>query len=116
MRHHYVPQFLLSAWADETSDLKVETFRLDLPNLPSSRRGTKYIGYDDNLYALTSQEKELLYDLEFKRIKFKRIENAAPLSVVESTAYNALYAHRQDWWRCQGRHITQSQREQQGLK
>lgn len=53
MRHHYVPQFLLRAWAASTLDGKVEVFRLDLENAPSSRRSPKYTGYEDDLYALT---------------------------------------------------------------
>jgi hypothetical protein len=53
MRHHYVPQFLLRAWAETQPDQKVEVFRLDLPDLPSSRLAPKYTAYEDNLYALT---------------------------------------------------------------
>jgi hypothetical protein len=53
MRHHYVPQFLLRAWAKTQPDKRVEVFRLDLPDLPSSRHAPKYTAYEDNLYALT---------------------------------------------------------------
>jgi hypothetical protein len=53
MRHHYVPQFLLRAWAETQPDQKVEIFRLDLPDLPSSRHTSKYTAYEDDLYALT---------------------------------------------------------------
>lgn len=53
MRHHYVPQFLLRAWAETQPDNRVETFRLDLPRLSSSRHAPKHIAYEDNLYALT---------------------------------------------------------------
>jgi Protein of unknown function (DUF4238) len=53
MRHHYVPQFLLRAWAETTLDKKVEIFRLDRPQLPSSRRSPKHTAYEKNLYALT---------------------------------------------------------------
>ena len=53
MRHHYVPQFLLRAWSDGTPDKKIETFRLDLTHLPSSRFTPKHTGYEDDLYALS---------------------------------------------------------------
>lgn len=53
MRHHYVPQFLLRAWAETMPDKKVETFRLSLPHLPSSRHAPKHTAYEENLYALT---------------------------------------------------------------
>lgn len=53
MRHHYVPQFLLRAWAKSAPDHKIETFRLDLPHLPSSRHGPRHTAYEDNLYSLT---------------------------------------------------------------
>lgn len=56
MRHHYVPQFLLRSWAGTTADGRVETFRLDLPNLPVSRHAPKHTAYEHDLYALTMDE------------------------------------------------------------
>ena len=53
MKHHFIPQFLLKAWADTTEDAKLEVFRLDLPNFPSSRWMPEYTAYEDNLYTLT---------------------------------------------------------------
>ena len=53
MRHHYVPKFLLKAWADTSSDGMVEVFRLDLPGLRSQRWAPKATGYEPDLYALT---------------------------------------------------------------
>lgn len=53
MRHHYVPQFLLAAWAEGAADWRLEVFRLDLPNLPTSRHAPRYTAFEDNLYALT---------------------------------------------------------------
>lgn len=53
MRHHYIPQFLLRAWAETTPDKKVEIFRLDRPRVPSSRRSPRHTAYEKNLYALT---------------------------------------------------------------
>ena len=56
VKHHFIPQFLLKAWADTTEDKRIEVFRLDLPHLPSSRRAPGYTGYEDNLYTLTKPE------------------------------------------------------------
>jgi hypothetical protein len=53
MRHHYIPQFLLRSWAENTTDGKIEVFRLDLKHIPSSRLTPKHTGYEENLYALT---------------------------------------------------------------
>ena len=53
MKHHFIPQFLLKAWASTTEDKKLEVFRLDLPHFPSSRRTPEYTGYEENLYTLT---------------------------------------------------------------
>lgn len=54
MKHHYIPRFLLKAWAG--ADGKIETFRIDLPHLPSSRLTPKSTAYKDNLYALSIPE------------------------------------------------------------
>lgn len=56
MRHHYVPQFLLRPWAEKNNDGKIEVFRLDLKQIPSSRLTPKHTGYEENLYALTKAE------------------------------------------------------------
>jgi hypothetical protein len=53
MDHHYVPQFLLRAWANASPDDKLEVFRLDLKYLPSRRTGPKYTAFEPNLYALS---------------------------------------------------------------
>ncbi len=53
MRHHYVPQFLLKAWAETTSDKKIVSFRLDLPQMPSSRLSPKSTAYEEDLYSLS---------------------------------------------------------------
>ena len=54
MRHHYVPQFLLKAWADTSSDQMLEVFRVDLEDIPSRRRAPKALGYERDLYALST--------------------------------------------------------------
>jgi hypothetical protein len=53
MRHHYVPQFLLSAWCEGATDGKFQEFRLDLKELHTYRRVPKATAYQVNLYALT---------------------------------------------------------------
>ena len=52
MRHHYVPQFLLRHWAENTPDKKVEAFRLDQSRIPSKRFTPKYVGFEHDLYIL----------------------------------------------------------------
>ncbi len=54
MRHHYIPQFLLRAWAG--ADEKIEVFWVDPQHLRSSRLAPKFTGYEDDLYALTTSE------------------------------------------------------------
>ena len=56
MRHHYVPQFLLNPWTEDSLDGKLEVFRLDIQGFPSSRRGSRYTGFDNDLYALTKEK------------------------------------------------------------
>lgn len=53
MDHHYVPQFLLQPWSVGSADGRLETFRLDLPNLPSKRLTTRATGFEPDLYALS---------------------------------------------------------------
>ena len=54
MRHHYIPQFLLKAWAG--ADGKIEVFWIDPQHLRSSRLAPKSTAYEDNLNALTVSE------------------------------------------------------------
>lgn len=54
MRHHYIPQFLLRAWAG--ADEKIEVFWVAPQHLRSSRLTPKFTGYEDDLYALTRAE------------------------------------------------------------
>lgn len=72
MRHHYVPQFLLSPWAEGSADGKVEVFRLDLPSIKSSRHTTKYTGFDDDLYALT---KDVVAGMEKQAVEKRFLMN-----------------------------------------
>lgn len=77
MRHHYVPQFLLRPWTEATPDDKLEVFRLDLPDLPSSRYAPKSTGFDNDLYALT---KDVIAGMEKQAIEtrfLKLVDNNA---------------------------------------
>ena len=56
MRQHYIPQFLLRAWAETTADKKVESFQLDLPHRQSSRLAPQSTAYENDLYSLTEPE------------------------------------------------------------
>lgn len=56
MRHHYVPEFLLKAWAETSADEMIEAFRLDIPGFPSKRHSPKGSGYETDLYALTRDQ------------------------------------------------------------
>lgn len=102
MRHHYVPQFLLDPWAENNQDRKLEVFRLDLPNIPSSRYTPKYTGFDDNLYALT---KEIVAGMEkqaIEKIFLMNVDNRGAIarSKLESEGLNSLSnEERVDWAR-----------------
>ena len=77
MRHYYVPQFLLSPWAENTLDVKLEVFRLDLPHLPSSRHAPKYTGYGDDLSALSKDAVAGMEKQSIEMLFLKRVDNNA---------------------------------------
>jgi hypothetical protein len=77
MRHHYVPQFLLRAWAETQPDKKVEVFRLDLSDLPSSLHAPKYTAYEDNLYALTMPVVAGMEQQAVERHLLRRVDDLA---------------------------------------
>ena len=102
MRHHYVPQFLLGPWAENNPDRKLEVFRLDLPNISSSRHTPKYTGFDDDLYALT---KEVVAGMEKQAIEKKFLmsvdhRGSVARSKLESQGLKSLSdEERVDWAR-----------------
>ncbi len=77
MRHHYVPQFLLRSWAEGTKDQKVEIFRIDRPDLPSSRRAPEYTAFCDNLYSLDRDAVAGLSKHDIETRLLKNIDNEA---------------------------------------
>jgi hypothetical protein len=102
MRHHYVPEFLLRAWADTQPDGKVEVFRLDLPHVPSNRHAPKYTGYEDNLYALTIPVVAGMEQQAVEEHLLRRIDDLAA-AVVRKLTTNGLVSltleDRCDWAR-----------------
>lgn len=102
MRHHYVPEFLQKPWTENSVDGKLEVFRLDLPNIPSSRHTPKYTGFDHDLFALT---KDAIAGMEKQAIekRFLRVvdNNAARVrSKLETQGLRALTTEdRMDWAR-----------------
>ena len=102
MRHHYVPQFLLRAWAETQPDRKVESFRLDLPHLPSSRRAPKHVGYEENLFALTMPVVAGMEQQAVERHLLRRIDDLAA-DVLRKLAATGLAGltpdNRRDWVR-----------------
>ncbi len=77
MRHHFVPQFLLAAWAEGSPDNKVQEFRLDLPSLPAFRRSTKSTAYVVDLYALTQDHVAGMSQQAVETLVLKAVDNAA---------------------------------------
>jgi len=49
MRNHFVPKFLLSAWADSDPEGKVHIFTLTARGIYLSRLAPKSTGYEDDM-------------------------------------------------------------------
>jgi hypothetical protein len=102
MDHHYVPQFLLRAWANTSLDDKVEVFRLDLNDLPSRRTGPKYTGFEPNLYALSMP---MVAGMERQAVETKlmrRIDSDAAIAHVkmcETGLRSLTFDERLNWVR-----------------
>ena len=102
MKHHYVPQFLLREWAETTPDREVETFRLDLPGLPSSRHAPRYVGYEPNLYALTLPKVAGMEQQAVEKHLLRHIDTAAAsvLQKLTHAGFASLTSNdRNDWIR-----------------
>jgi Protein of unknown function (DUF4238) len=102
MRHHYVPQFLLRAWTETQPDKSVEVFRLDLPDLPSSRHAPKYTAYQHNLYALTMPVVAGMEQQAVEKLLLLHIDNLAAgmLRKLATTGLTGLtLENRCDWAR-----------------
>jgi hypothetical protein len=79
MRHHYVPEFLQKPWTKNALDGKLEVFRLDLPNAPSSRHTPKHTGFDNDLYALTKDVVAGMDKQSVEKLFLKNVDNNAAL-------------------------------------
>ena len=78
MKHHYVPQFLLSRWTDETG--RLFSFSRRNGRLVCSRRTPKSTGYEDGLYALLADVFGFSRDIVEEKI-FARIDDGAAKAV-----------------------------------
>lgn len=102
MRHHFVPQFLLRAWANGSLDGKVEDIRLDLSGFPSSRRAPKSTGYKDDLYALSKPVVAGMEKQAIEKIFFMQVDNLAARAhqkLVEHGLRSLTTSERSDWVR-----------------
>lgn len=102
MRHHYIPQFLLSPWAENSKDGKLEVFRLDLPEIPSSRRKPRYTGFDDDLYALSEDVVAGMEKQAIEKIFLMKVDNRGAIarSKLENQGLKSLNnEERADWAR-----------------
>ena len=102
MKHHFIPRFLLKAWADTTKDGKVEAFRLDLKHLPSSRMSPKHTGYEDNLYALTESVVASVEQQAVEKRFLQRIDSdgAGVLRKLNATGFGDVEPHDASSWAC----------------
>lgn len=100
MRHHYVPQFLLRPWTENTLDNRLEVFRLDLQGVPSLRRATRGTGREVDLYALTEERVAGMEQQAIERKFLRGVDNngACVRSKLESHGLNLLTEDdRIDW-------------------
>jgi Protein of unknown function (DUF4238) len=92
----------LRAWAETQPDKKVETFRLDLPHLPSSRHAPKHIAYEENLYALTMPVVAGMEQQAVERHLLRHIDDLAAgvLRRLTTRGFTSLtFGNRSDWAR-----------------
>ena len=102
MKHHYVPQFLLRAWAKKSPDGKVEDIRLDIEGFPSSRRVPKSTGYVDDLFALSRPVVAGMEKQAVEKIFFMQVDNLAARAhqkLVEDGLRSLTIDERSDWVR-----------------
>lgn len=74
MKHHYVPQFLLSRWTDDAG--RFFSFSRRNGRLVCSRRTPKSTGYEDSLHALLADVFGFSRDILEEKI-FARIDDGA---------------------------------------
>lgn len=100
MRHHYIPEFLQKPWTKDTSDGRLEVFRLDISHLPSSRHTPKYTGFDNNLYALTRDNVVGMDKQAVEKLFLKHVDNNAALvrEKLEHDGLKSLTQEEKEHW------------------
>lgn len=100
MKHHYVPQFLLSQWANGIDDNTIEVFRLDLVELRSDRHTPAYTGYEKDLYALSHDKIAGMNQHAVEEHFLKHIDNDAAKvrNKLEKTGLNSLNSRDRNAW------------------
>ncbi len=100
MKHHFVPQFLLSKWAGGNADTTLEVFRLDLHKLVSDRHTPEHTGYEPDLYALTVPHVSGMGKHDNEVLFLKQIDDKAAkvLAVMEIGGLRALTADDRSHW------------------
>ncbi|MCP5386895.1 MAG: DUF4238 domain-containing protein [Novosphingobium sp.] len=87
MKHHYVPQFLLSGWTDGTG--RLFCFSRRNGRLVCSRRTPKSTGYESGLYALLADVSGFSRDIVEEKI-FARIDDGAAKAVEKLERHERL--------------------------
>lgn len=87
MKHHYVPQFLLSRWTDDSG--RLFSFSKQNGRLVCSRRTPKSTGYENGLYALVADVLGMSRDVLEQKI-FARIDDGAAKALEKLERHEAL--------------------------
>ncbi|KWV95717.1 DUF4238 domain-containing protein [Erythrobacter sp. AP23] len=87
MRHHYVPQFLLKRWQDESG--KVHLFGVKSGKLVSSKRTPKWTGFENDLYAIVANAIGLGSDVLERKV-FSPLDNNAVKALEKLERHEAL--------------------------
>lgn len=95
MKHHYVPQFLLKRWQDESG--KVNVFTLKKGHLVSSKRAPKWTGFENDLYAIVANALGLARDVLERKI-FSPLDNNAAKALEKLERHEALSEHDHIAW------------------
>lgn len=87
MRHHYVPQFLLKRWQDDSG--KVHVFSVKNGKLVSSKRMPKWTGFENDLYAIVANAIGLGSDVLERKI-FSPLDNNAAKTLEKLERHEVL--------------------------
>lgn len=87
MRHHYVPQFLLKRWQDDSR--KVHVFSVKNGKLVSSKRMPKWTGFENDLYAIVANAIGLGSDVLERKV-FSPLDNNAAKTLEKLERHEVL--------------------------